>query len=603
MAALLKRVPHSDGPLDLTAPSPRGNRLIEEGPPPEEKEATMQNKDRERAITEIVSRIVNRHIQEANQTVSKDSVSESILELVNETFYEEKKRLRTEKSTRMREDDRAFWSKVKRTLPHANDRQIKEMLSSITERFAGEVAGNFNPRIYEMSVKVVPFGLSLLLNGLSLSRFMKDPTGAMSLDTNIHIQGEVRQLQELQKRGTIVMVPTHISNLDSPVIGYSIYNMGLPPFTYGAGLNLFHNRMLGFFMRNLGAYRVDRRKKAQLYKEVLKEYATLSMEYGYNNLFFPGGTRNRLGEIERKLKKGLLGTSLQAYTHNLQRGKPNPNLYVVPVTLNYHLVLEASTLIEDALKEAGKRRYIIEDDESSDASQIYQFMSKMASLDAPIHIVVGQAYDPFGNRVDMEGRSYDRRGREIDITRYVMRDGEPVVDLQRDREYTNEVGERIKDEFASNNMILNTHLLAHTCFQMLQEKNPDMNLYRLLHTGGFVDHLAIQEVYQRVENNLDTLKAMESRGEIRIGPNMHSVNVQDLVKSALRIFGSYHRSTAIKREGDWLVSDSLNLLYYYNNRLNGYDLKANSVPTVLSEKRAGRPEAEESSENGQQAVA
>lgn len=570
-----------------------------------EKEVTMQNTDRERAITEIVSRIVNRHIQAANAERRNETVSESMLELVNDTFYEEKKRLRTEKSTRMRDEDRAFWSKVKRTLPHANDRQLKDMLTSITDRFAGEVAGNFNPKIYEMSVKAVPFGLSLLLNGLSLKKFITDPSKAMSLDTNIHIQGNVRQLQELQKKGTIVMVPTHISNLDSPVIGYSIFNMGLPPFTYGAGLNLFHNRMLGFFMRNLGAYRVDRRKKSALYKEVLKEYATLSMEYGYNNLFFPGGTRNRLGEIERKLKKGLLGTSLQAYTHNLQNNNPKPNLYVVPVTLNYHLVLEASTLIEDALKEAGKRRYIIEDDESSDGRQIYQFMSKMASLDAPIHLVIGQAYDPFGNRVDNDGRSFDRRGREIDITRYVMRDGEPVVDLQRDREYTNEVGERIKDEFASNNMILNTHLLAHTCFQMLREKNPDMNLYRLLHTGGFVDHLAIQEVYSRVDHNLETLKRMEERNEIRIGPNMHSQSAQELVKNALRIFGSYHRSTAIKREGDWLVSDSLNLLYYYNNRLNGYDLKADSNPTVLSEKRAGRPEGTEAkaTDDGKQAVA
>jgi glycerol-3-phosphate O-acyltransferase len=35
------------------------------------------------------------------------------------------------------------------------------------------------------------------------------------------------------------MVPTHQSNLDSLLVGYVIYMMSLPPFAYGAGLNLF----------------------------------------------------------------------------------------------------------------------------------------------------------------------------------------------------------------------------------------------------------------------------------------------------------------------------------------------------------------------------
>ena len=42
----------------------------------------------------------------------------------------------------------------------------------------------------------------------------------------------------------------------------ALFRLGLPPYTYGAGLNLFSNKMIGFFMHNLGAYKVDRRKKA-----------------------------------------------------------------------------------------------------------------------------------------------------------------------------------------------------------------------------------------------------------------------------------------------------------------------------------------------------
>ena len=151
--------------------------------------------------------------------------------------------------------------------------------------------------------------------------------------------------------------------------------MGLPPVLYGAGLNLFSNPLLSFFMGNLGAYTVDRRKKNALYKEVLKEYATVTLENGYDNLFFPGGTRSRSGGVEQKLKLGLLGCGINAYLNNLRAGKPEGKIFVVPCTLNYHLVLEGETLIEDHLKDVGKSRYIIVDDEFSKPRRIAAFTS------------------------------------------------------------------------------------------------------------------------------------------------------------------------------------------------------------------------------------
>ena len=62
-------------------------------------------------------------------------------------------------------------------------------------------------------------------------------------------------------------------------------------------------------MHNLGAYRVERRLRFGLYKEILKEYSTVLLESGYHSLFFPGGTRCRSNEVERHVKLGLLGTA------------------------------------------------------------------------------------------------------------------------------------------------------------------------------------------------------------------------------------------------------------------------------------------------------
>ena len=53
--------------------------------------------------------------------------------------------------------------------------------------------------------------------------------------------------------------------------------------------------VLGFFMRNCGAYRVDRRIRHELYKDVLKTYSQVILERGYHSMFFPGGTRSPCG--------------------------------------------------------------------------------------------------------------------------------------------------------------------------------------------------------------------------------------------------------------------------------------------------------------------
>src|SRR5262249_47558530 len=161
-----------------------------------------------------------------------------------------------------------------------------------------------------------------------------------------------------------------------------------PPLTYGAGLNLFTNPLISFFMQNLGAYKVDRRKTAPFYKDVLKEYCTVSLEFGYHNLFFPGGTRCRSGIVEKKLQLGLLGFGLRAYVNILRAHKQKPNIYVIPVAISYDLVLEAETLIDDHLKEQGQSRYIITDDEFSQPSRVIDFMKRILELDQRINLTL-----------------------------------------------------------------------------------------------------------------------------------------------------------------------------------------------------------------------
>src|SRR5258707_10995326 len=135
-------------------------------------------------------------------------------------------------------------------------------------------------------------------------------------------------------------------------------------------------------MARLGAYKVDRRLRFELYKEVLKTFSQVVLERGLHSIFFPGGTRSRSGAIERKLKLGLAGTALSAYIERLRTEGPSaPRYYFVPLTLNMPLVLEAETLIEDHLREEGKSRYIIEDDEFSRLRRVLTLARQLLTLE------------------------------------------------------------------------------------------------------------------------------------------------------------------------------------------------------------------------------
>jgi len=524
--------------------------------------------DHAKATEEIRNRVVSRKIQES--VARKDAALEY---LINETLFHEQDRVRKEsKKNKLKDVDARFYKRIRKELAHASEREKIELLSRVVTHFVEEILGNFNPGVYKFATSVLPPGLSVILNGISPRVILKNFPNLPSVQSNLVVQGEVEHAQTLVRKGTVILMPTHLSNLDSPVIGFGIYQAGLPPFVYGAGLNLFTNPVLSFFMHNLGAYKVDRKKKAPLYKDVLKEYSTYVLELGMHSLFFPGGTRSRSGAIERHLKLGLAGTGLAAYVNNLQRRVANPNVYYVPCTLSYQLVLEAETLVDDFLKEAGKSRYIIEDDESSQLKKMVDFVTNLLSLDSRIYVTFGRAMDPFGNAVDDKGRSLDSHGRPIDISRYVLIDGKPEHDAARDKEYTTEMGLAVAESLSANNVIQSTHFLAYAVFELMCERAKEDDLYRVLRSDDRSIELSRPDVMERVETLVGRVMDLADAGKIRVSPTIDRSRTRALVTDAEKHFRLYHTKRPIRRIGDAYVVDDPKLVYYYRNRLTGYGL-------------------------------
>ena len=526
----------------------------------------MRPADKERIQIDVVERILAQYL--AN---SESQPAGFLVTAINETIYHELRRLEQANPAKQQTKRQiSYYQKIRRRLRHASSKELPAILQQLAGRFAAEIVGNFNERVYQLSTEIIPRGLNVLLGASSPARLLTFRGLGRSVTEHVAIEGEVDHVASLFDKGTVMVVPTHASHLDSVIMGWTIYAMGLPPLLYGAGLNLFKNPILSFFMRNLGAYRVDRKKNARLYKDVLKMYAVCACEYGYHQLFFPGGTRARSGAIEQHLKKGLLGTGVQSYVNNLCAKKTNPNIYVVPCTISYNLVLEAETLIEDHLKHVGSTRYIIEDDEFSRPRRIINFMNDVLTLDDNIIVTFGRPMDVFGNQVDASGKSIDPRGRIIETSTYVSRNGQPIMDEQRDREYTEELASEIAESYLNNNVVRSTHVTARALFRLLRDANQKLDLYRLLHTGGRHSSFLMTDLYAEIERLLREIETLEQSP--KLDRLLAGKDAAAIVDEALKRFAIYHTRPAAVRRGDRIYHEDRKLLLYYGNRLEGYGL-------------------------------
>ena len=534
-----------------------------------------------------------KHRSEFIEEVTEESYSKilkvypdksSLREEIETTLFREKLRIKRNPWKVDPKDEKSFWDNIQHRLVESSNtgdyEPEREMLHDIISRYSNEIAGNFKRSRYRMARTIATTGFRRLLNAAKLRSLKGAFRGKHILRDNIKITGEVEKVRALATKGTIVIVPTHFSNLDSVLIGWVIHELGLPPFIYGAGLNLFNIGLFAYFMNSLGAYKVDRRKKNQIYLETLKTYSTIAIEKGCHSLFFPGGTRSRSGKIETRLKMGLLGTAIEAQRKIFQKQekgptglKGNDKVYIVPLTINYNFVLEAPVLIRQYLERKGQERYYIELDEFSTSYKILSFLVKFFTKDSKISVSVGNPLDLLGNQVNRDGESVDKSGNEIDTREYFMTNGRITADVQREQEYTRMLSNVIVSEFHKINRVFSSHLVAFISFQMFRKQHPKLDLYNFLRLSEEDLKISYEEFKEKFISILNEVKALNEKGKVGMADHLFS-DVDEAIDFGLNNVGMYHLKRPLLKDKDgYIVSQDIHTLYYYHNRMDGYGLE------------------------------
>src|SRR5690554_5027451 len=194
--------------------------------------------ERSQLVAEVSRRAFNDFVR-----ASRDARGAGIEYVLNDAAYQEIARMQQERGGEEEVRSIAWWRTMSRRLATMPEPKKREILWKLVESYADDLAGRFNPLVYKMATGALPIGLSFLFKAQDLPRVATVPTRmgelretlshVRDLTQRVVLQGDVATLRVLAKKGTLVFVPTHSSNMDSILVRWALYEAGLPPVTYG----------------------------------------------------------------------------------------------------------------------------------------------------------------------------------------------------------------------------------------------------------------------------------------------------------------------------------------------------------------------------------
>ena len=274
---------------------------------------------------------------------------------------------------------------------------------------------------------------------------------------------------------------------------------------------------------------------------------------------------------------GLLGSVFDAQRNLIvkaqEKGTEPEKIFIVPLTMSYHFVLEAKSLIRQYLKRSDKEKYYFNrKDEFSSQRKVISFIFELLKKKSDIYLSYGEPFDLFGNQLDDDGDSL-YNGQKVDITKYFVTDGIIKKDAQRESVYTKELGDIVAKKYLEINVVLTSHLVSYVTYEMLLKKFKVNDVYSLFEFDDEDLFIERDKFLSELSKYQSVLIKLEKEGKLKLSPDMR-LSPDEVMKDGIKNVGIFHNTKAlsIKEDGD-ITSNDLELLFYYRNRMLGYDLE------------------------------
>src|SRR5690606_17532361 len=134
--------------------------------------------------------------------------------------------------------------------------------------------------------------------------------------------------------------------------------------------------------------------------------------------------------------------------------------------------------------------------------------------------------------------------------------------------------EKIVEQYFRYNVVLTSHLVCYAAFEILRKKYASVDLFTLLRTPPDEIKISVNDLHSVIENLKEQLKIMNQNNEVLLSPEIR-FTTDKLVEHGMSNINLYHANSPLERSADetYYYTEDLKLLYYYHNRLEGYNLK------------------------------
>jgi glycerol-3-phosphate O-acyltransferase len=154
-----------------------------------------------------------------------------------------------------------------------------------------------------------------------------------------------------------------------------------------------------------------------------------------------------------------------------------------------------------------------------------------------------------------------------------MTNGQVTVDKQRENEYTRLLSSKIVSEYHRINRIFASHLVAFVAFEMLMKKHPNLDLFGFLRLPEEEMEIPYVEFRAAVKKVRKEIYRMKDDGKVFYATHLKG-EIDLIIRRGLENVGTFHlKRPLLKNKKGNIVTQDLNVLYYYHNRLVGYELE------------------------------
>ncbi len=161
-------------------------------------------------------------------------------------------------------------------------------------------------------------------------------------------------------------------------------------------------------------------------------------------------------------------------------------------------------------------------------------------------------------------------------------------------------------EFHMINRVFASHLVAFTAFRMMRKMHDQLDFYSFFRIPVKEVEIPYEEFRETFDRVRDGVIDLFNEGKVDMATHL-TVDLDEVIDIGLKTVGMFHNyRPLLKNKQGNIITQDLNNLYYYHNRMDGYELarhvrntpELKHIPIIMITSRTGEKHRDRAMELG-----